>query len=66
LNETCVDKSVQAYHKEHTGKFADFNSLIDIITGNCGKSVPAKAISSDFIYQPGKAMLIVSRRGDIV
>ncbi|GMT27381.1 hypothetical protein PFISCL1PPCAC_18678, partial [Pristionchus fissidentatus] len=66
MNETCIDKSIQIYHKTHFGKFADFDSLIDIIMANCGDSVPAKSISNDFIYQLGKALVIVSRKGDVV
>ncbi|GMT27328.1 hypothetical protein PFISCL1PPCAC_18625 [Pristionchus fissidentatus] len=35
LNETCVDRSIKDYHKKHFNKFADFDSLIEIIEQKC-------------------------------
>ncbi|GMT27352.1 hypothetical protein PFISCL1PPCAC_18649 [Pristionchus fissidentatus] len=66
LNETCVDRSIQEYHKNYVHKLANFESLIGINAQKCGESVPAKSLAADNIHQAGKPLVCVSRIGDIV
>ncbi|KAF8361925.1 hypothetical protein PRIPAC_88848 [Pristionchus pacificus] len=66
LHKCYVYSSEFQYLNERINKFHDIDYFVELVSSSCENSEDVKNFLDDYINQPGKALLIVNRKGDSV